>query len=85
MGFYHDASLGLAFESASIVQLNTATEMKKVVTYSVMSRLVAKQVVPATKGMLEIQTPDNLQDHLIRLRGIAVKHSTGLMQYAINC
>lgn len=29
MGFYHDASLGLAFESASIVQLNTATEMKK--------------------------------------------------------
>lgn len=55
MGFYHDASLGLAFESASIVQLNTATEMKKVVTYSVMSRLVAKQVVPATKGMLEIQ------------------------------
>lgn len=52
MGFYHDASLGLAFESASIVQLNTATEMKKVVTYSVMSRLVAKQVVPATKGMI---------------------------------
>lgn len=58
---------------------------EKVVTYSVMSRLVAKQVVPATKGMLEIQTPDNLQDHLIRLRGIAVKDSTGLMQYAINC
>lgn len=50
-----------------------------------MSRLVAKQVVPATKGMLEIQTPDNLQEHLIRLRGIAVKDSTGLMQYAINC
>lgn len=50
-----------------------------------MSRLVVKQIVPATKGMLEIQTPDNLQDHLIRLRGIAVKDSTGLMQYAINC